>query len=356
VKEKYFISQLLEWYSLNKRSLPWRETNDPYFIWLSEILLQQTRVSQGLPYYERFVKTFPDIHALAKASEQEVLRLWQGLGYYSRARNMHAAARSIVNEWNGALPDNYKDLIKLKGVGSYTAAAIASFAFKEKIAVLDGNVFRVLSRVFGVDTDIASGKGLQEFTLLANKLMPDKKGHIYNQAVMEFGALHCTPQSPSCDECPLADICFARKHSMQSILPVKIKKHKKKTRYFNYLVIKEKNKIYLRQREGKDIWKGLYEFHLFEDKEIHSIEGIFLQDPFIKKLKKPIIGKESEIYKHVLTHQTIFAKFWLLDITSLNKSGKYLSDYNLIAYSKKQIQSLPKSVLINNYLTQHIFS
>jgi A/G-specific adenine glycosylase len=356
LKEKYFISLLLEWYALNKRNLPWRETNDPYLIWLSEILLQQTRVSQGLPYYERFVKAFPDIYALSNANEQEVLRLWQGLGYYSRARNMHAAARSIVNERNGSLPDNYKDLLKLKGVGSYTAAAIASFAFKEKIAVLDGNVFRVLSRVFGLDTDIASNTGLQEFTILANKLMPDKKGHIYNQAIMEFGALHCTPHSPSCDECPLSDMCFAKKHSMQGVLPVKIKKLKKKTRYFNYLVIKEKNKIYLRQRMGKDIWKGLYEFHLLEDTDIRSIESIFSKDPFIKNLKKPVIEKESEIYKHVLTHQTIFAKFWVLDISSLNKTGKTLKDYNLIAYNKKQIHSLPKSVLINNYLTQHIFS
>jgi A/G-specific adenine glycosylase len=356
VKEKYFVSELLEWYALNKRNLPWRETNDPYLIWLSEILLQQTRVSQGLPYYEKFVKAFPNVNALALAKEQEVLRLWQGLGYYSRARNLHAASKCIVNEWNGSLPNNYQDLLQLKGVGSYTAAAIASFAFNEKVAVLDGNVFRVLSRVFGVDTDIASHTGLKEFTLLANKLLPEKKADIYNQSIMEFGALHCTPQSPSCDQCPLGEICFARKHSMQGVLPVKVKKLIKKTRFFNYLVIKEKNKIYLRQRIEKDIWQGLYEFHLMEDNDIHSIEEILLKDGFTKELKKSVIEKESEIYKHVLTHQTIFAKFWLLDISNFKNPGKSLKNSTLTAYNKKQIQSLPKSVLINNYLTQHIFS
>jgi A/G-specific adenine glycosylase len=356
LKEKYLVSQLLDWYSTNKRSLPWRETQNPYFIWLSEILLQQTRVNQGLPYYQRFVKEFPNVYALAKANEQEVLRLWQGLGYYSRARNLHAAARSIVDEWNGCLPNNYNDLLKLKGVGSYTAAAIASFAFNEKIAVLDGNVFRVLSRVFGIDTDIASNKGLQEFTLLANKLLPAKHADTYNQSIMEFGALHCTPQAPLCETCPLADICIARKHSMQGILPVKIKKLKKKTRFFNYLVLKNKGKIYLKERTDKDIWKGLYEFHLMEEKDIHTIEKIFSKDSFTKKLRKSVIEKESEIYKHVLSHQTIYAKFWLLDVSSLNKSEKSLNDYKLMAYNKKQVLSLPKSVLINNYLMQHIFS
>jgi A/G-specific adenine glycosylase len=356
VKEKIFVSALLEWYSLNKRLLPWRETRDPYFIWLSEILLQQTRVSQGLPYYERFVQEFPDIHALANANEQEVLRLWQGLGYYSRARNMHAAARSIINEWNGALPNNYKDLLKLKGVGSYTAAAIASFAFNEKVAVLDGNVFRVLSRVFGIDTDIASNKGMQEFTLLANKILPSKNADTYNQSIMEFGALHCTPQTPSCDSCPVGDICIAKKHSLQGVLPVKIKKLKKKNRYFNYLVLRDKNKIYLKEREEKDIWKGLYEFHLMEEAEIYNIENLLTRNPFTKKLKKSVIEKESKVYKHVLSHQTIYAKFWLLDISSLNKSEKALKDYNLRCYNKNQILSLPKSVLINNYLTEHIFS
>jgi A/G-specific adenine glycosylase len=356
VKEKYFASRLVEWYSLNMRSLPWRETNDPYFIWLSEILLQQTRVSQGLPYYQRFVKEFPDVYALAKANEHDVLRLWQGLGYYSRARNLHAAAKVIVDEWNGLLPDNSKDLLKLKGIGNYTAAAIASFAFDEKIAVLDGNVFRVLSRVFGVDTDIASNKGLQEFTLLANKLLPAKETNIYNQSIMEFGALHCTPQTPLCESCPVGDICIAKKHSMQGILPVKIKKLKKKTRFFNYLVLKDKNKIYLRERISKDIWKGLYEFHLLENSDIGTIERILTQDSFTKKLKKSVIEKESEIYKHVLTHQTIYAKFWLLDISSLNKYKADIKSYNLKSYNKKQIHSLPKSVLINNYLTQHIFS
>jgi A/G-specific adenine glycosylase len=352
---EYFSQQLLKWYSLNQRSLPWRETNNPYHIWLSEILLQQTRVNQGLPYYKRFVETFPDIKALAAADEQTVLRLWQGLGYYSRARNLHATARSVVKNHEAKMPASYEALLKLKGIGKYTAAAIASFAFREKVAVLDGNVYRVLSRVFGIDKDILSTEGVKEFREKATFLLPSKDSHIYNQAVMEFGALHCTPSSPDCNNCPLGSICFASKHSLQSSLPVKIKKLKKKERYFNYLLFRQGKKIYMKKREEKDIWNGLYEFHLSEQKQIQSAHEMFLADPLLRKFKKAVLEKESAVYKHILTHQTIFARFCVLDISAIPQAEKIFSKTALRAYSQKQIMELPKPVLINNYLQEYIF-
>jgi A/G-specific adenine glycosylase len=353
--QEYFSQQLRKWYSFNQRSLPWRETNDPYHIWLSEILLQQTRVNQGLPYYLKFVNEFPDIRALASADEQTVLRLWQGLGYYSRARNLHATARAIVENHEAKIPGSYDALLKLKGIGKYTAAAIASFAFKEKVAVLDGNVYRVLSRVFGIDKDILSTSGTKEFRAKATALLPVKDSHIYNQAVMEFGALHCTPSSPACEGCPLDSICFAKKHGLQSSLPVKIRKLKKKERFFNYLVFRKGKKIFLKKRVEKDIWNGLFEFHLVEQKQIQSIDKILQLDPILKKLRKAVFEKESPVYKHILTHQTIFAKFWLLDISSLHQAEKIFSGTPLKAFSKKEIMDLPKPVLINNYLQEHFF-
>jgi A/G-specific adenine glycosylase len=352
---EYFSQQLLKWYSSNQRSLPWRETKDPYRIWLSEILLQQTRVNQGLPYYIKFVNAFPDVDSLAAADEQTILRLWQGLGYYSRARNLHATAKSIVENHNSKLPGNYGDLLKLKGIGNYTAAAIASFAFKEKVAVLDGNVYRVLSRVFGIDKDILSSEGAKEFRKKATDLLPVKNSHIYNQAIMEFGALYCTPSSPSCQSCPLGSICFARKHELQSLLPVKIRKLKKRIRYFNYLIFRQGKKLFLQKRVEKDIWSGLYEFHLMEQKQILSINELLQSDPVLKKLKKTILEKESSVYKHILTHQNIFAKFWVFDISSFQKIDKLFLGTALKAYSQKQIKELPKSVLINNYLQKYFF-
>jgi A/G-specific adenine glycosylase len=352
----YFSQKLLKWYSSNQRTLPWRETNNPYYIWLSEILLQQTRVNQGLPYYKRFVEAFPDINALAKADEQTILRLWQGLGYYSRARNLHATARSIVENHEAKMPNNYEALLKLKGIGKYTAAAIASFAFKEKVAVLDGNVYRVLSRVFGIDKDILSSQGAKEFREKAALLLPADDSHIYNQAVMEFGALQCKPSAPDCNNCTLGSICFANKHGLQSSLPVKIKKLKKKERYFNYLIFRQGAKFFMRKRQDKDIWNGLFEFHLIEEqKQIQSIDQILESDPLLKKLKKAVLEKESGVYKHILTHQTIFARFWILDISKQPHTDKLFSGTALRAYSRKQILELPKPVLINNYLQKYIF-
>jgi A/G-specific adenine glycosylase len=353
---EYFSQQLLKWYSSNQRPLPWRETNDPYLIWLSEILLQQTRVNQGLPYYHKFIDAFPDIQSLAAADEQTILRLWQGLGYYSRARNLHATAKTVVENHKAKMPDNYDALLKLKGIGKYTAAAIASFAFKEKVTVLDGNVYRVLARVFGIDKDILSAEGTNVFRETAEALLPAKNSHIYNQAVMEFGALHCTPSSPACGSCPLGGICFAKKHELQSTLPVKIKKLKRKNRYFNYLVFRQGKKIFMRKRTEKDIWNGLFEFHLMEQKRIQSMDEILKRDPLLKKMRKAVLEKESPVYKHVLTHQTIFAKFRVLDISSLRQTEKLFAGTSLTAYSGNQIKDLPKSVLINNYLQENFFS
>ncbi|MFP4091343.1 MAG: A/G-specific adenine glycosylase, partial [Cyclobacteriaceae bacterium] len=208
-----FAERIIGWYHHHKRDLPWRHSRDPYIIWLSEIILQQTRVVQGLPYFMRFAEAFPTVYDLASASQQEVLRLWQGLGYYSRARNMHACARLIVEQHNGVFPLHYQELLQLKGVGPYTAAAIASFAYNETVAVLDGNVFRVLARVFGVEDDISSGQGQKRFQALAAQLVPEGKAGEYNQAIMEFGALQCTPQSPACLLCPLSEICYAFHHN-----------------------------------------------------------------------------------------------------------------------------------------------
>ena len=346
---KEFSQKLISWYGIHKRDLPWRSSNDPYKIWLSEILLQQTRVNQGMPYYYKFIEAFPEIGSLANAGETEVLRLWQGLGYYSRARNLHHTAKLIISNYSGNFPGSYQKLLKLKGVGKYTAAAIASFAFDEKVAVVDGNVYRVLSRVFGIKTDISSPAGQKEFSLLANELLPDKNVNTYNQAIMEFGALHCTPQNPGCLECPLAAMCYANMYGLQRSLPFKAKKAEKKNRYLNYVVLKEGEKYFMRERKGNDIWKGLYEFLLVEEKELISIENL-LKKLFEKTSVKTKVIKESIEYKHILTHRNIYSKFWVVEV---NKTG--IEEIKTAFYSKKQIIDLPKSVLINKFLEDYIF-
>ncbi|HYG16163.1 MAG TPA: A/G-specific adenine glycosylase, partial [Bacteroidia bacterium] len=252
------------WYALNKRDLPWRNTRDPYKIWLSEVILQQTRVNQGMPYYHKFIEKYPDIAAMAGAHEDEVLKLWQGLGYYSRARNMHQAAKMITYELNGKFPITYTDILKLKGVGSYTAAAIASIAGNEPVAVVDGNVYRVLARYFGIDTPIDSTEGRKTFLKLANELINTENPATYNQAVMEFGALQCKPQNPDCGVCPLKISCIALKQKRVDALPVKSKKTAVKARYFNYLFFEKPGFAHLQKRGQTDIWANLYEFPLAE--------------------------------------------------------------------------------------------
>jgi A/G-specific adenine glycosylase len=343
---------LLQWYTEHKRDLPWRKVKDPYLIWLSEVLLQQTRVQQGLPYYIRFAETFPDVGKLADAEEREILRLWQGLGYYSRARNLHAAAKYIVAHQNGQMPRNYEELKKLKGVGAYTAAAIASFAYDEPVAVVDGNVYRVLARVFGIRTDIASGKGAAEFQQIANTILPENNPGTYNQAIMEFGALHCTPANPKCRDCPLTMICEANKLEIQHLLPVKSKKVNKKIRYFNYIAIRWKDHYLLKRRSGKDIWTGLFEFLLLERSSLHELDQLLAEQKFSAAVT---VVQESEVYKHLLTHQTIFARFWLMEASDGKEFERIKRKYDLEAFNLKEIHSLPKPVLINNFLVKNVF-
>jgi len=343
---------LLKWYKINKRDLPWRNTNNPYFIWLSEVILQQTRVNQGLPYYQKFIRNFPDIQSLAQAPEREVLALWQGLGYYSRARNLHASAKILIESNGGKLPTSYEQLLKVKGIGPYTGAAIASFAFNEKVPVIDGNVYRVLSRVFGIATDILSSSGIKEFKELAWKVIPEKDHSTYNQAIMEFGALQCVPINPNCEDCPMAELCFANKHNLQSSLPVKSKAAKKTTRYFNYLCIRNKSKVILKERTGKDIWKGLFEFPMIESGKLITIKEL-------KKHLNPdkiIVNEPSKTYKHILSHQTIFAKFWIIEITEKKYFNKVLIDTNSTHFDENQVKTLPKSVLITKFLEEYIFT
>lgn len=335
----------MDWYHPNKRELPWRDTKDPYRIWLSEVILQQTRVAQGLPYYKKFVEQYPTVKALADADEKEVLRLWQGLGYYSRARNMHLTAKIIANDFGGIFPNNYEGLLKLKGIGPYTAAAIASFAFDEKVAVVDGNVYRVLARVFGVETDISSHEAKKIFGDLANELISESSPSTYNQAIMEFGAMHCTPANPACMFCVFHYNCVANATGKQAFLPVKSKKVKVKNRFFNYFVIEKDKQFLMSKRIEKDIWTGLHDFYLLEsDEKLVELEGI--EDTFLREiLSKSIIKNMSEDFKHILTHQRIEAKFWHL---VLNEAVSFPENYHF--YSLEEIEDLPKPILMEKYL------
>ncbi|HET8808815.1 MAG TPA: A/G-specific adenine glycosylase, partial [Flavobacteriaceae bacterium] len=288
-----FSEKLIDWYLPQKRELPWRNTVDPYKIWLSEIMLQQTRVAQGLPYYEVFLENFPAVFDLAKASEEKVLKLWQGLGYYSRARNMHFTAKYIAEEKNGEFPKTASGLLKLKGIGDYTAAAIASICFGEPVPVVDGNVYRALSRIFGIETPIDSTLGKKEFKQLAHQLIDPKKPAEHNQALMEFGALQCKPKNPLCETCPFQNSCMALQLGKIEKLPVKTKKIKTTLRHFNYLVFVSKNKqTLLQQRTGKGIWQNLYEFPLLESEKEETRES-FVQKPELKKL---VDAKKIELF------------------------------------------------------------
>ena len=351
-----FAEKLIDWYQQNKRNLPWRNTSNPYKIWLSEIILQQTRVQQGLPYYLKFVEKYPEIDALAKASENEVLRLWQGLGYYSRARNMHATAKMIVREFDSVFPNNYKTIVQLKGVGKYTAAAIASFAYDEKVAPVDGNVYRVLSRVFGLATDIASDKGQKEFTMLAENLLPKKFSATYNQAIMEFGALYCKPSNPDCKNCLFSENCDAKLTKRQSFLPYKSKKIKVKKRFFYYLVFEFENTFLLKKRKNKDIWKGLFDFNLIENSKQLSNKDVLLtiKQSFLIHKEFTIINI-SELYKHKLTHQHLFVTFYHIKLKNKKSFEKYKNDYTLSSFDVQELDQLPKPILVNNYLKEFIF-
>lgn len=347
---KQFTSNIIAWYYSNKRDLPWRQTSNPYFIWISEIILQQTRVAQGLPYYEKFVKAFPTINDLANAPEQEVLSLWQGLGYYSRARNMHKCAKIIEVDFNGEFPNKFEELLKLPGIGPYTAAAIDSLAFNNPSPVVDGNVYRVLARVFGIENNIADGKSFKLFFDLAKDLIDSKVPGTFNQAVMELGATVCAPHNPECNNCPLAEICFARTHKKQKELPVKVKKIRNKNRYFTYVVIEYNGKLAMVKRTAKDIWQSLFQFYLIENNSPTEIDN--LKDPLLAFLLKEgaIINQEKVMPKHLLSHQTIFSTFFEIKINSDVLWNKLLIENGLVLYSQSEIEALPKPVLITKYL------
>ncbi|MGB1043097.1 MAG: A/G-specific adenine glycosylase [Tenacibaculum sp.] len=310
-----FANQLIYWYLQNKRDLPWRKTKDPYHVWLSEIMLQQTRVAQGLPYFLTFTNEFLTVFDLANADESKVLKLWQGLGYYSRARNLHYTAKYIANDLNGVFPPNYKTLLSLKGVGDYTASAIASICYDEPVAVVDGNVYRVLSRFFGIATPINSTKGIKEFKELAQTLIDVSQPGTYNQAIMDFGALHCKPQNPLCDTCPLAESCVAFGKGLVKNLPVKEKKIKIKKRYFNFLVVvTEDNQTILEERKGKGIWQGLYQFPLIETKKSILENDLMNEDGFLNLFSNNTVVSlfNSKEIVHKLSHQHLITKFWIV--------------------------------------------
>ncbi|WP_411893195.1 A/G-specific adenine glycosylase [Winogradskyella sp. A2] len=344
-----FKKQLTSWYSSHKRDLPWRATKNPYNIWLSEIILQQTQVKQGLPYYLSFVKEFPTVFDLANASEEQVLKLWQGLGYYSRARNLHTTAKHIAFNLNGVFPDNYKDLKTLKGVGDYTASAIASISYNEATAVVDGNVYRVLSRFFGLDTPINSTKGIKEFKELASTLIDKKQPGNYNQAIMEFGARQCRPKSPDCTSCPIVNSCYANQNKLVDQLPVKLKKTKVTTKYFNFLVcIDKKKNILLEKRTGKGIWQNLYQFPLIESNRSLSA------DEFNQlNLKNTVIENSNfdhSLYNatdkiHKLSHQHLYTKFWIIEIDQLPRES----------ISIEKLKAYPAPVLISNFIDEFNF-
>jgi len=342
IKEK-FLPHLHFWYKENKRDLPFRHTTDAYKIWLSEIILQQTRVEQGLPYYIKFLELFPEVEDLAKASEEDVLKAWQGLGYYSRARNLHFTANMVVDEFGGVFPTQYEDLIKLKGIGDYTASAISSFSSKEVVPVLDGNVYRFMSRLIGIETPINTPKAIKEFKQVLVKLIDEKKPDTFNQAIIEFGALHCTPTSPSCDSCPFSDSCFAFTESRIKDFPVKLKKKKPVERYLNFYLVKHEESIFITKRKENSIWKNLYEFPFVESKEVFMKEMV--SDDLNETLK---LNTVSGPFKHLLSHQKIMAKLMVCELNStdlipddwIKISKLKFDDYPIHRLMEKMVESI----------------
>ncbi|MGL4331877.1 MAG: A/G-specific adenine glycosylase [Bacteroidales bacterium] len=307
---------IIEWYLKHKRDLPWRDTQDPYLIWISEIILQQTRVAQGYDYYLRFISQFPAIKNLSEAPEEEVLRMWQGLGYYSRARNIHATAKDIMARFDGKFPSTYDDIISLRGIGPYTAAAIASFAFRLPHAAVDGNVYRVISRLFGIITPIDTNEGKKLFQAIAEEMMDPKHPDLFNQAMMEFGAIQCTPKAPDCTSCPLSDKCIALEKGIINELPVKQGKTKVRPRFFHFIEIGNDEELWIEQRQSDDIWKGLFQLPLIETAENTPLLNTDLSAVTGNaRIESFTLCKE---YKHVLSHQHLYCRFYKL-------KGEYIS-------------------------------
>ncbi|RUT73182.1 A/G-specific adenine glycosylase [Ancylomarina longa] len=336
-------NQIINWYNQHKRDLPWRQTKDAYLIWISEIMLQQTKVASVIEYYLRFIDRFPTIGDLAMAEEQEVLKMWQGLGYYSRARNLHTASKTIQSQHNGVFPVNYPDILELKGIGTYTAAAISAFAFNLPYAVLDGNVFRILSRYYGVKTPIDSSVGKKIFQKLASETMGKASPEIYNQAIIEFGALQCTPKSPKCDICPLLKSCTASQSGLVALLPKKTKQIKLKNRYFYYLFLSCNDSLAIVKREGNDIWRNLYQFPLIEKSESISMEELLQSKEWIDCFGNSELVIQS-IYKnkvHKLTHQNIHISF--IHITISNDTG-IKEKFKFISWEEWENYPVPKPI------------
>jgi A/G-specific adenine glycosylase len=341
-----FSNSLLQWYLQNKRDLPWRNTSHPYPIWLSEIMLQQTRVAQGLPYFLSFMDAFPTVFDLAKADEEQVLKLWQGLGYYSRARNMHKTAQIIAFDLNGNFPKNYNDLLKLKGIGEYTAAAIASFAFNEVVPVVDGNVYRVLSRYFDVETDIASSSARKEFTSLAKELIPNDNPALFNQAIMEFGALQCVPKNPNCEICIFNSSCAALQKKKVAELPVKLKKTKVTNKFFNYLIFLDDSETTLiNKRSEKGIWHNLYEFPIIETEneiDFHDLSKLVYENYSDMEIESISIYNENQII-HKLSHQKLHINFYKVEV-----SKKLMNGIDL-----KSLRNYPFPIVIYNFIEKY---
>lgn len=320
-----FSQQLINWYRAYKRDLPWRNITDVYLIWLSEIILQQTRVEQGMPYFFRFAEAYPNVKSFAAASEDDILRMWQGLGYYSRGRNMLKTARKVVEDFQGIFPNRYDDLIQLTGIGEYTAAAISSFSANEARAVVDGNVYRFLSRYFGLETPINNGAGKKEFQALADEVLDKKNAAEHNQAMIEFGALQCKPKNPDCEVCPFNGSCIAYQNRKVADLPVKLKKLKIRERFFYFFIIIKEHKILIKRRSNEDIWAGLHDLPSIEFADRNSLKQLIAHPDFNAWFNKDsVIHSVSDEVKHILTHQRLYARFIHienLDETSIKKNN-----------------------------------
>jgi A/G-specific adenine glycosylase len=360
-----FRENLFVWAASNRRPMPWKGEKDPYKIWLSEIILQQTRVEQGLPYYEKFAARYPDVRDLAEAPEDEVMKLWQGLGYYTRARNLHAAAKQVAYKYGGKFPDTFDAIRTLPGVGDYTAAAIASFAFNLPHAVLDGNVYRVLARRFGIPTPVDTPAAKKEFSALAQALLDKERPGAFNQAMMDFGATHCTPQQPRCPACPIQNACVAFETKKTAELPVKSKKTGKKARFFLYLVFDFEGATWVKKRGPKDIWQDLYEFPLLElpalPADIREAEALIRE--FWSKNDLPELPSEIEHrsppYRHILTHQIVTAEFLKIRLPDtapdLFNTSAYLKQFTHVPFVDLK-QKFAFSRLIDLYLTEKVLT
>lgn len=353
-----FSALLLEWFSVHHRDLPWRNTSNPYHIWVSEVILQQTRVNQGTDYYQRFIHIFPDIRALAEAPLDAVMKAWQGLGYYTRARNLHAGAKQVMRDFGGKLPASYSELLRIAGLGHYSAAAVASFAFNEAVPAVDGNVYRILARVFGVFTPVNSSQARREFFNLAGELIDRNCPAVFNQAIIDLGALVCTPRRPSCSTCPFTDYCYAHVNNLVGLLPVKNPKNPPRSRYFTYIMINYNGTTFVRKREGNDIWHSLYEFPLIETSEQVDTTQLVETEAW----KELMGGSTAEIIhvsnpiKHQLSHITLHARFIIVRMS--NPTYALRTEYRNISIDSLQELSVPR--LIDSYMasepSEHYFA